>query len=107
MSLDITLTANRPSTVFEYNITHNLWVMADAAGLYQYLWRPEDVGITTARELIAPLTQGMIRLKKEKESLEKLNPSNGWGKYEDLYNFVKEYLDACKKNPDAEVSVDR
>lgn len=34
------------------NITHNLNSMAGAAGIYQHLWRPEEVGVTKARQLI-------------------------------------------------------
>lgn len=33
----------RESYVFEYNITHNLGDMADAAGIYFALWRPHEL----------------------------------------------------------------
>lgn len=36
------------------NSTHNLNNMAKAAGLYQVLWRPEEIGISTASQIIAP-----------------------------------------------------
>src|SRR6266496_3980933 len=42
------------------NITHNLNTMADAAGIYKHLWRPEELGITKAGELIAPLAAGLL-----------------------------------------------
>jgi hypothetical protein len=48
MSLDVYLTAIRPTTVFDLNITHNLGEMARQANLYQCLWRPEEVPITHA-----------------------------------------------------------
>ena len=35
MSLDVTLTAVRPTEVYSANITHNLW-MAEEAGIYQH-----------------------------------------------------------------------
>lgn len=52
MSLDITLRAVRPVDVFSSNITHNLNAMAEAAGIYRQIWRPEEIGIKTAVELI-------------------------------------------------------
>ena len=52
MSLDVTLTAVRPTEVYSANITHNLGLMAEEAGIYQPLWRPEELGIKTAAGLI-------------------------------------------------------
>ena len=40
MSLDVYLTAVRPTTVYESNITHNLGKMAAAAGIYSELLAP-------------------------------------------------------------------
>ena len=56
MSLDVYLMEMRPVEVFERNITHNLARMADAAGLYTPLWRPELLQATKASELIGPLS---------------------------------------------------
>lgn len=107
MSLDVYLTANRPITVFEYNITHNLNVMADQAGIYKYLWRPEEVGITHANQLIEPLKNGLELLKKDPERFKEFNPGNGWGDYDALVKFVELYLEACIYNPDAKIGVSR
>lgn len=104
MSLDVTLTAVRPTEVFSCNITHNLNRMAEAAGIYEALWRPEELNIKTAIELIAPLSEGLEKLKADPEKFKQFNASNGWGNYENLVKFVEEYLEACKQNPDAEVS---
>lgn len=93
--------------VFDYNITHNLNRMADAAGLYNCLWRPDENGINTAKQLIEPLRQGLHLLKLNPEEYKKYNPENGWGSYEGLVTFVEKYLDACYKYPDAKVSADR
>jgi hypothetical protein len=41
------------------NITHNLNKMAQAVGLYDVLWNPEKIGITTASQMIAPLEKGI------------------------------------------------
>lgn len=107
MSLDVKLTAVRPTSVYDRNITHNLNKMADAAGIYQALWRPEEIHIKFARELIPLLENGLEKLKSNPEHYKQLNPPNGWGDYDGLVHFVQEYLDACKENPDAEVSVSR
>jgi hypothetical protein len=34
--------------LFSLNITYNLNKMAKEVGLYEVLWRPEEIGITTA-----------------------------------------------------------
>ena len=57
MSLDISLTVSRD--VFDANITHNLTDMANAAGIYGVVWRPEENGIDCAEQLIAPLTEAI------------------------------------------------
>ena len=36
----------------DVNITHNLNKMADAVGLYEVLWKPDEIGITTASQMI-------------------------------------------------------
>ena len=38
--------------VYEDNITHNLGDMAEEAGLYYVLWRPEELGKTKASQII-------------------------------------------------------
>lgn len=45
MSLDVYLSkeVTEERTVFSANITHNLGEMADKAGIYKALWRPEDL----------------------------------------------------------------
>lgn len=71
-------------TVFEYNITHNLNSMADAAGIYKHLWHPEEVGVSRAADLIEPLRDGLARLNSDPQKYKKHNPSNGWGDYDGL-----------------------
>ena len=107
MSLDVTLTALRPKEVFSCNITHNLTKMADAAGIYQHLWRPEELSITRAQELIQPLTEGLARLEADPEHYRKFNAANGWGTYENFVDFVEDYLKGCIENPNATISVSR
>ncbi len=92
---------------FSANVTHNLNKMADAVGLYEYLWRPDEHGITKARQLIDPLREGLHKLKLYPEEYKKYNPKNGWGSYDIFIKFVQDYLDACYKYPDADIVVDR
>lgn len=106
MGLDVTLTETRPTEVYSSNITHNLGNMASAVDLYMPLWRPEEIGITKAYQLIGSLAKGLADLENRPE-LKALNPVNGWGSYDGLVQFVREYLVACLANPYADVSVCR
>ena len=107
MSLSVYLTAVRPTIVFDDNITHNLGRMASEAGIYQYLWRPDEVNITHAQQLVEPLQIGLARLESTPDYFRQFNPENGWGDYEGLVRFVQAYLQACQENFDAEVTVSR
>lgn len=91
--------------LYTANITHNVNKMAQAAGIYEHLWRPDEIGVSRAEELIEPLTGGLARLQAEPETFRVHNPPNGWGSYEGLVQFVADYLDACKANPKATVRV--
>ena len=96
MSLDVYLEVMQPVDVFDYNITHNLNTMAGEAGIYQHLWRPEELNITHARQLIEPLTKGLETLRDNPEHFAQFNPENGWGNYDGLVTFVARYLIASK-----------
>ena len=107
MSLDVTLTKVMPTQVYDANITHNLGKMAAAAGIYEALWRPEEIGVTKAEQLIPLLREGLEKLKAAPAHYEQFNAANGWGLYEHFVPFVENYLSACIEHPDAEVSVSR
>jgi len=107
MSLDVYLTEFEPTDVYTANITHNLTGMANEAGIYQHLWHPEELGITKAQQLIEPLQQSLILMRRESWRFKKLNAKNGWGTYEDFCKFVMDYLTACTEHPNADVSVHR
>lgn len=93
--------------VYTANITHNLNRMADEAGIYKHLWRPDEISISKAGQLIDPLCEGLALLESDPEHFRKLNPSNGWGDYDGLIRFTRDYLKACEQYPSAEVSVRR
>lgn len=118
MSLDVYLYAptecehcGKPSksteVLYTSNITHNLSGMADAAGLYDVLWRPDERFYTHAKQLIPPLKSGLARLKAHAADYTAMNPKNGWGKYEYLVDFVENYLQACKSYPKSYVIASR
>lgn len=107
MSLDVYLKVVQPVAIFQDNVTHNLGPMAKEAGLYHVLWRPEELGITKARELIPHLQAGLHLLRSDPDRFSAFNPSNGWGSYSALVDFVSNYLCACEQHPDAEVEVCR
>ena len=93
------------NTVYHGNITHNLGKMANKAGIYQALWRPEEVAITKGGELIELLATGLQKLRSDPDRFKAMNPPNGWGSYESLLEFVGEYLIACMAYPNATIRV--
>lgn len=107
MSLDVCLYVTQPVEVYTANITHNLIEMAEEAGLYIALWRPEEMGWTKASELIEPLQAGLVLLKSDQDRFEKYNSPNGWGTFAGFVRFVENYLAACEKYPDAKIEVSR
>jgi hypothetical protein len=92
---------------YSSNITHNLAQMADRAGIYKPIWRPDEIGITHARQLIEPLTTGLKKLQDNPNLYEQYNSTNGWGTYQQFIPWVVEYLEACKQYPDAKIEVSR
>ena len=106
MSLDVSLYDDNVE-IYSRNITHNLNKMAQAAGIYQHLWRPEELAITYARDLIIPLQEGLSLLVRERARFEAYNSANGWGLYEHFIPFVADYLAACARHPDARIEISR
>lgn len=116
MSLDVTLyfevdTGGPDSPdryrVFEANYTHNVTRMAEKAGLYTCVWRPEECGIETARDLIEPLRNGIKMMEDDPITFIELNPASGWGSYDTFLPWLRRYLEACLKYPKAKVYADR
>jgi hypothetical protein len=93
--------------VYDRNITHNLNAMASEAGIYECCWRPDEVGITRAKQLIKPLQDGLALLKSDPERFKKFDATNGWGTYDHFVPWVEKYLEACEQYPEAEVRVSR
>lgn len=107
MSLDVYLENEAGEELYSRNITHNLGKMASEAGIYECLWRPDEHGITHARQIIEPLAAGVALLATQKARFEEFNALNGWGLWEHFLPFCADYLQACRENPDALVKVSR
>lgn len=106
---DFNIDEDYPSheTVYSSNITHNLGGMAEAAGIGDAVWNPEDIEIVTASQMIEPLRQGIELLKSNPQRFKSFSASNGWGTYEQFIPWLTNYLNACEMYPNAEVSVCR
>lgn len=108
------------------NITHNLGKMAEAAGIYDALWRPyrlhkdykhfdiyeeemafEDAVSIYSSDIVDTVEKGYKKLKSKPEYFSKYNSPNGWGMYEHFVPWVERYLEALKQYPEAKVLVDR
>ena|ERR1035437_8785687 len=110
MSLDVWLEDVIPATtgeVFSANYTHNLNETATKAGIYGYIWTPNEIGITKAKQLIAPLTEGLLELKSKPDYYKQFDPENGWGDYDSFVEWVEKYLNACISYPNATVKTSR
>jgi hypothetical protein len=92
---------------YDANITHNLNRMAAAAGIYEHLWTPDEIGVTRANQLIEPLRAGLALMRSDPARFKTFDASNGWGTYEQFIPWIQSYLDACERYPDAEVSASR
>jgi len=90
-----------------HNVTHNMNKMAEAVGLYQVLWSPEEIGITTASQMIEPIEKGIRKLMSNPDKYKSYNPPNGWGNYDIFVSFCRSVLSTCKENPDAIIDVSK
>lgn len=93
--------------VFSDNITHNLTQMAQACKLYKPLWRPEELGIKYAKDLIPYLSDGLAELVSKPNSYKQFNSPNGWGTYQGLVRFTTAIYIACLDYPDMIVQTER
>lgn len=91
--------------VWTGNITHGLDRVAKACNLYKPIWTPGEEGIIVARDICSALAAGLLVLETRTEMFRQYEPTNNWGRVEDLISFVAEYLAACKAWPDAVIEV--
>jgi hypothetical protein len=140
MSLDVSLYRNyhvsydggktleeKREAVYSDNITHNLNAMADAAGIYEALWRPyqlkegynipdgdhdaeykfEEANPVKAREIIPIIEKGLEDMLARPEYYKTFDSPNGWGLYKNFVPFIEEYLGALKEYPESFVECNR
>jgi hypothetical protein len=107
MSLDIYFYQVQETCVHAQNITHNLNSIADEAGFYKALWRPEENGITTTSELLPFLESGVKAMREDPERFKKLSAANGWGTYEQFLPWLDELIAKCKEFPNATIRASR
>lgn len=92
------------------NITHNLTEMAEDClssnnsdyTLYDLLWRDTQEPFTGdyLNVYIAHLAYCLYVLKNDPEHFKKFNPSNDWGTYEQLCDFVEQFIKALVNMPE-------
>jgi hypothetical protein len=110
MSLDITLldpTATYRSPLYDCNVTHNLNVMANKAGIYEALWRPEEINAELAEDISPIVEEGLNKMKEDPDHFRQFDSSNGWGTYDGFITFLEELLEALKEYPLAKLGVCR
>lgn len=103
MSLDLYINDEKGNELFWKNITHNLNTMADKAGVYKALWRPNEINCKYAKDILPILEKGLNELKSNPDKYKKYNPDNGWGDYHNLINFIEETIKACKEFPNGKL----
>ncbi len=99
--------ARTDADLASFGITHNLNKMAEAAGLYEVLWKPEKIGITLAHQMIAPLEKGIKELAANPQKYKTFDSPNGYGNYDDLLHFCQSTLDCCRQYPNAVIEASR
>ena len=99
------------SDLYNANITHNLNTMAKEAGIYNALWRPDELKPveypTKAKHLVSCIEKGLKDMKKRPSYYKQFNSSNDWGLYKDFIPWIEQYLEALKQYPEALVNVSR
>jgi uncharacterized protein YneR len=86
--------------------------MADAVKvrdttLYKVLWYPEELGLKTGEDILPYLRVGLLMLLSFPEEYKQHNPSNGWGDYNNLVDFVTAYYFACMEFPDGVIEISK
>ena len=99
------------------NITHNLGQMAsnipvnfngNQTTLYYACWRPDEIGVKTAGELLPLLVQGLHYMIDHRSKLMQYESPNGWGTYNGFMKFLLNYKQACEDNaPECKIDTRR
>lgn len=113
--------------LLEFGITHNLYNMAEEAGIGKALWNPytllpefenfkgtnkeeydfEETHPVEAELLEEVLEKGLKKLKKRPDFFKTFDSPNGWGNYDTLVRFTEQYLNGIYKYPKAFIITSR
>lgn len=92
----------------EFNITHNLTKMADEAGIYYAIWRPEELfKVPKCKDVLDIIKEGYKKMLDDPERYKKFNPSNGWGNYSGFCEWIEKLISAYEENPEAVIRCSR
>lgn len=95
------------------NITHDLGEIASHVPigdttLYYVCWRPEEIGVETAGEILPLLVKGIQYMVEHRKELLKYEFSKSRGAYNDFMKFLLNYKQACEDNdPECKIYTDR
>jgi hypothetical protein len=92
---------------FRKSVTHNLVPMAKACGCYTYVWRPEEVGIHFAYQMLHMLRSAIKYASSNPKILSEHNPYNDWGNYDVFLMFLQDYLKGCERYPATRIHISR
>lgn len=96
MSLDVSLMVEKPTEVFDANITHNLAEMARRLGV-GVLWEVDRIEVSKVR----PLAHAAIdKILARPTTFRALDAENGWGRTEHMVHFLHRLVRACDQYPD-------
>lgn len=87
------------------NIGNDFSPLAKKAGIYTHIWKPEELEIANAKDLIEPLSEGLKKLKENPMEYTKLGLEGGFVPWRGFVIFVEEYLKACVEWPKAKIEV--
>jgi hypothetical protein len=104
MGVSISFRETQIVKVFEEDMTHNVAGMAKAAGLYEAIWHPYRFSDQSPGAMAERLREGLAKLKADEATIRPLEPSNGWGTYDDFVEFVERLIRVCETFPNAEVT---
>jgi len=102
VSLDISLSAVRTTTVFDANFTHNVTPMWKKAGIYDALYNSHGM---TAAEVLPALRSGLEDMRANRQAYTDLNASNGWGTYAHALPWLENLVESFEANPDGIIRV--
>lgn len=104
MSLDIWLTAVRPSQVFDANFTHNVTPMWREAGIYDALYMSAG---KQAHEVLPALEAGLKLMQDDPVKYMAMDAQNGWGTYVHALPWLDSLVSSFRDNPDGIIGLSK